>query len=67
MDDLIRCTMTKEYVPFDSHIHPYCDRMFALCNDMMNADVKQRSTIRDIISNPFITIGYYHSYFQFDA
>lgn len=67
MDELIRCTLTKEYAPFDVKIHPYCDQMFALCSDMMTADAQQRATIKDIIACPLITIEYYRSYFQFDA
>lgn len=67
MDELIRCTLTKEYIPFDSKIHPYCDQLFAMCNNMMNTDVQQRATLKQIISNPMITIAYYHSYFQFDV
>lgn len=67
MDELIRCTLTKAYIPFDSNNQPYSNEMFALCNNMMTVDIEQRATINNIISNPLLTTDYYHNYFQFDV
>lgn len=67
MDELIRCTITKEYPPLNPEIHPCSELMVNLCDHMMNADVKKRANIKDVIRNPFIVIDYYHSYFHFNA
>lgn len=67
MDELIRCTLTKDYTLIDRTIHPFSKEMVNLCDWMMNADIKQRATVEDVISSSLIVIDYYHSYFQFDA
>lgn len=68
MDELIRCTLTKQYkTPLDPNIHPCNADMVRLCDHMMDMDAKKRATIKDVIRNPVIIIEYYHSYFQFDV
>ncbi|XP_055324406.1 uncharacterized protein LOC129578992 [Sitodiplosis mosellana] len=64
MDELIRCTLTKEYPPLNPD--NVSKQMVALCAHMMEADVKRRATIKDVIRNPVVIVDYYHSYFRFD-
>lgn len=67
MDELIRRTLTKGYIPIESNYHLYSNQLIDLCYSMMNADAKKRITIKEIICNPSIIIDYYHRYFQFDS
>lgn len=67
MDELIRCTLTKEYPPLNPDVHPCSKQMVALCDHMMQVNAKKRATIKDVIRNPVLILDYYHSYFQFDA
>lgn len=67
MDELVRCTLTKDYIRFGSSGHQYNDQLVALCNHMMEVDVNKRAKIKDVICNPLIIVDYYHSYFQFGA
>lgn len=67
MDELIRCTLTKDYIQLKSNGRRYSDQLAALCDHMMTVNVPNRATIKDVVTNPFIIVDYYHSYFQFDA
>lgn len=67
MDELIRCTLTKEMVLIDPNIHPYSKELVSLCDWMMKADANQRATIKDVISSSAIVVDFYQSYFQFNA
>lgn len=64
-DELIRCTLTKDYIPIKSCTHPYSEQLIGLCDIMMDTDKQRRATINDIVCNPSIVIDYYRSYFDY--
>lgn len=64
-DELIRCTLTKDYEPIKSCIHQYSEQLIGLCDTMMDTDKQRRATINDIVCNPSIVIDYYRSYFDY--
>lgn len=67
MDELIRCVLTKTYDRLNPDVHPCNKDMVDLVEKMMEVNVQNRATMKDIISCPSIMINYYHSYFDFDT
>lgn len=66
MDELIRCSLTKSYVPINLVVEIYSKELVSLCESMMVVNVSKRATIKEIISSPYIVIDYYRRYFDFN-
>lgn len=66
MDELIRCTLTKSYIPINATIELYSKELVSLCESMMVVKVSKRATIKNIISSPYIVVDYYRRYFDFN-
>lgn len=65
MDDLIRCTLTKAYIPIKNDAGNYSEHLITLFELMTMVDTNKRATINDIISNPLIVNPFYASYFNY--
>lgn len=66
MDELIRCTHYKSYLPINSAIQLYSDDLVTLCESMLISDVSKRATIKQIIGCSIIVVEYYRRYFDFN-